>query len=233
MRVAVNIIILLFFGVCVFLLNDASVSARRLPDAKPSSLSIVHVNSQKDIYQVYKSAGLSGAKVVHLNRFLNLVDYFPKEESVSAPFPVRVGDSRSLYEKGLDAHNWLFVANRTGMVRSVVVVLPQEVFEQRLPEFESYFAYTVSGRTVKGYSYDMPMFVAALDSLPVINEPVVVNIDAGFFSEGVDPAGAVKQLKMKCPDIRLIVFSSSFDEPEVGDAMRERLSLFSRVWAEQ
>lgn len=222
-------------AVVLFLMrvDNSSKSVRVLPVKTASSPLTVMVESQRDIYNVYKTYGLRGVRVVHLNRFLNMVDYTPKEETVSMPFPINVIDTRSLYEKGLDPHNWLFIANRTGMVRSATVLLPPEVYRQKLQGFESYFAYKVSGQTVKGYSYDMPMLVATLDSLHVISEPVVVNVDAGFFSEDLDPSDTAKKLKIKCPDMRMLVLSLSLDESEVSDYMRERLKLFSEALAEK
>ncbi|MDH4161416.1 MAG: hypothetical protein OEW15_01840 [Nitrospirota bacterium] len=219
-------------ALALFLWMDGSAKAARVfPARSAQGPLMVRVDSQKDIYVVYQRSGLWGARVVHLNRFLNLVDYLPREENVTMPFPVRVGDVRPLYEKGLDSHNWLFIANRTGMVRTVTVVLPAPVLRERLVQFEGDFAFSVSGEIVRGYTHDMPLTVTTLDAMPAIREPVIVNVDAGYFGFGEDPGRVLAGLREKCPDIRLIVVSGSRDEPEVVDGDRKRLRQFEKAWS--
>lgn len=216
-------------GYFVWLGIDAK-TARVLPERAMSGPKVYQVDSQKQIYSIYKEAGLRGVRVVHLNQFLNMVDYLPKEENVSMPFPVKVGDVRSLYEKGIDSHNWLFIANRTGLVRTVTVVLPDAVFSKRTPDFLLDFAYTRSGDTIKGYSQDLPLMVTTLDSLPVIHEPVIINVDAGYFVQGKDSQNMAIILKRKCKDIRMLILSISLDEADIPEQARKELQRFAMTW---
>lgn len=186
--------------------------------------------SQRDIYHIYKAAGLHGARIVHLNRFLNMLDYLPKEENLTISFPVRVKDSRLFYEKGVDSHNWLFIANRTGLARTVTVILPDKVFSDRLHQFLNDFAYRVSGNIITGYTQDMPLAVSTIESMPILSEPLILNIDAGYFGWDEDPASVAAKLREKCPDIRMIVLSESLDEPEIGDESRRKLGSFLDAW---
>jgi len=194
----------------------------------PSKLSdgVNRVSTQRDVYDIYKSAGLRGARVIHLNRFFNIEDYFPKEEATSVPFPIQAYDIRPAYEKGLNSHNWLFIATRTGLVRALSTILPEPVFRERVKDFASDFAFTVSGEKIKGYDYDIPMTVETLRSLSLINQPVVIDVDAGFFVDGIDPLKAATVLREKCPDIRMIILVDSLDESDVTDEMREKLRRF-------
>lgn len=210
--------------------DSRAKAVRAVPDRPMTAAPALHVGSQKDIYYIYKRTGLWGARVVHLNRYLNLVAYLPKEESLSMPFPIRVRDVRPLYEKGLNAHNWLFIANRTGLVRTVTVVLPDPVFRERLAQFKGDYSYSASGNVVTGYSFDMPMMVTTLDALPVMNEPVMVDVDAGYFGFGEEPGQVIAKLREKCPDIRQIVVSESRDEPEVAAGDQDRLKIFEQGW---
>jgi hypothetical protein len=230
MKQALPIAMVMAALVFILWMDSRAKAARVIPDKPMRTPPCVHVDSQKDIYAIYKHDGLWGVRVVHLNRFLNLVESFPKEESISMPFPVRVKDVRTLYEKGLDAHSWLFIANRTGLVRSVTVVLPEPVFQERLDRFKSEAAFSVSGGLIRGYTYDMPMMVTTLDTMPVVNEPVIVNIDAGYFGFSEEPDQVIAKLRRKCPDIRRIVASGSIDEPEIDDGARKRLKEFERTW---
>ena len=229
-RLILNLAVLLCFLLFLAWMNTGGREKRSIPALRAGETpELCRVTSQRDIYEVYKRRGLRGARVVQVNRFLNMVDYFPREEVRSAPFPLRTGDVRPLYEKGLDAHNWLFIAAMTGMVRSVVVVLPEEVFRERREAFKAVF-HSASDQSMKGYTYDVPMLVATLNDMPTVNEPVVVNVDAGFFLGPADPVAVARMLKERCPDVRLIVLVSSDDEPDVTPGVRESLGRFESAW---
>lgn len=215
----------------IFLWMDAhGKSVRTLPAKTAKIPHTIRVNTQKEIYHVYKQFNLHGTKVIHLNRFLNLIEYLPKEENVTMPFPIRAGDSRMLYEKGLDSHNWLFVANRTALVRTAVVVLPEAVFMERMPQFENDFAFSVSGRIIKGYAQDMPLTVTTLDALPGVHDPIVIDIDAGYFGLDEKIEQIIYKLRQKCLDIRMIVLSESRDEAEISEHERDLLKEFEKQW---
>ncbi|MBI5103369.1 MAG: hypothetical protein HZB33_16280 [Nitrospirae bacterium] len=222
--------ILIIVASLLLFLDAKARGARHILQRTEKAAELYYVTSQQEIYEIYKKANLWGARVVHLNRFMNLVDYRPPEYSRSRPFPLKVEDVRPLYEKGLDSHNWLFIASRTGKVRSVAVVLPELLFNAKKAELASHFEYRISGDTIKGHSFDLPVMVSTLDSLPIIEEPVVVNIDAGYFSNVEDPAYVAGRLKEKCPDVRMLVVSESRDEPEIPDGARLLLADFRKRW---
>jgi hypothetical protein len=112
----------------------------------------------------------------------------------------------------------------------VTVVLPQPVLRQRLSRFKEDFAFSVSGDVVKGYTFDMPMMVTTLASMPFLNEPVIVNVDAGYFGWGESIPQVVMMLRKNCPDIRQIIISDSRDEPEVDRGARAQLNEFEKEW---
>jgi len=218
---------LMFFLIWV---NNSAQAKRSIPSTgRPN---IVRLKTQQDIYNTYKLNDLWGVKVLHLNRFLNMADYAPREEVRSSPYPIKTGDIRPLYEKGLDSHNWLYIASISGMVRSVTTVLPGEIFMERSEAFKSDSFFSVRGKTIKGYSYDVPLRIVTLDDLPAINEPVVVNVDAGYFSSKTDPLMVARMVKEKCPDIRMIILIDSIDEADITSIMRGDLSRFVSAWSD-
>jgi len=223
----VNILILVL-SVLFFVWTDASVRGRRVVsrDVSASAPVIFKVNTQREAYAIYAKLGMHGARVVHLNRFVNMVDYFPKEEALSAPFPLRVSDIRPAYEKGIDSHNWLFIANRTGLVRAVTSVLPDGAFRKMSEALSQDFAFTFSKEFFSGYTYDIPWAIATIGSLPVIEEPVVVNVDAGYFMEGDDPFVTVGELRKKYRNIKVLVLIASADEPDMTAKAKNDLERF-------
>lgn len=230
-RLILNLAVLLCFLLFLAWVNTGAREKRSIPPRREGETpELYRVTSQRDIYEVYKRHGLWGARVVQVNRFLNMVDYFPREELRSAPFPLTTFDVRPLYEKGLDAHNWLFIAAMTGMARSVLVVLPEEVFRERGEALKATFHAAAPGHSIKGYTYDVPMLVATMNDMPTVDEPVVMNVDAGFFLGKTDPVTAARMLKERCPDVRLIVLAGSDDEPDVTPGMKDSLARFEAAW---
>ena len=216
---------------CLIYVNTTAREKRKIPAVAASGQTrIIKLAAQRDAYDVYHAMELWGAAVIHFNRFLNLVEYYPVEEQQNAPFPIRTADIRPLYEKGLDSHNWLFIANRTGLVRTVTVILPEVVFKQKAVQFRSSFYYTMSGPVVFGHARDLPFIVATLRDLPAEQEPVVVNVDAGFFTSETDPSEVALKLTQRCPDVRVLALIESRDEPDVTLEMRKKLDLFSLAY---
>lgn len=225
--------LILVSAVAFLIMIDAAAKHRRNPSRTGKAgepARIIRVNSQRDAYDVYHNAGLWGARVIHLNRFFNLIDYFPKEEALSAPFPLQVYDIRPAYEKGLDSHNWLFIATRTGMVRAVASVLPDVDFKRVSGEFLSDFAFTFSKGNFSGFTYDIPWTISTVDTLPFTKEPVVVNIDAGFFMGGADPVITAEALRNRCRNVSMIIVIASYDEADITTEARNDLGLFEAAW---
>lgn len=210
--------------------NDARARRKLPPPQASGAPTITWAATQSEAYALYRSLGLWGAHVVHLNRFLNMVEYYPREEAVSVPFPIRTHDIRPFYEKGLDSHTWLFIANRTGLVRTVTVVLPDSIFRERAELFRSDPTVAFTGTMMQGYAQDLTFMVTKLIDLPIMEEPVIVNVDAGFFAPEIDPVRTAEVLRRKCPDIRIIVLSESRDETEVTQVMREKLKTFEAAF---
>ena len=212
-------------------LDHEAVARRKVPilldEGEPA---IYTVATQLDAFALYKTLGLHGAAVVHCSPYLNLVEYFPPEEERTAPFPIRTADIRPAYEKGLNAHTWLFIANRIGLVRTATVVLPDDVFRERLGEFRANMFFSAEGVGMSGHARDMPFKVFQLGDLPSIAEPVVVNVDAGFFRSGMDPAALADRLRLKLPDLRVLVLIGSTNESAVTSAMREDLLKFAAAY---
>lgn len=207
-------------------------NSRNVPvlDEEGDMAPLYRVDTQLDAYRIYKALELRGARVVHLNKYFNIAEYFPVKEITSTPFPIKTYDIRPSYEKGLSSHNWLFIAAQTGLVRNVTTVVPESIFSLRKEHFESRYEFSVAGSIIHGYSYDIPRSVVTLDSLTGSNEPVIMNIDAGFFADAADPAHVVSVVRKKYPDIRALLLIDSKDEAEINKSMRESLDRIESFW---
>jgi len=209
--------------------NTASVSRRKTPPARDGLL-LLRVASQKDVYEILRKSQIWGAHHIQVNRFLNMVDYFPKEEAHSGPFPIVVRDVRPLYEKGITDHNWLFIATRTGLIRRITTLMPESEFRIRVPEMMGNYYFALGTAGLSGYSYDTPWTITTLRDMKSISEPVIITIDAGYFDNNASPQEVADVLKRKCTDVRMMILVESRDESSVSDDMRRALQTFSAFW---
>lgn len=230
-----NIAVLIMLVIFIAWIERKAENSRIAPPLPVAGTTrpIQRVSKQRDAYPIYKAAGLRGARVIHLNRFFNMQNYSPKEQFVTTEFPLRIQGTNSAYEPGIDSHSWLFIATRTGLVRTVTTVLPEQVFGELLRKSPDDKVFTYTGGTIRGYTFDIPRTITTLDALPVVDEPVVVNVDAGFFTGSEDPGRTAAVLKEKCRDVRMMVLIDSLDKPEVTDEMRERLRRYEAAWTER
>lgn len=227
-----NIAILIMVAIFFIGIDSIAIKDRNLPrlTGGRNDAFIYLVSRQQDVFPIYETAGLWGSKVIHLNRFFNMQEYSPKEQFVTTHFPVQVAGMKSAYERGINSHNWLFIATRTGFVRTITTVIPDQMFADLVRKSPNDKVFTYAAGTIRGYTYDIPRTITTLNDLPEIKEPVVVNVDAGYFTDGADPARTATLLKERCRDIRMLVLIDSLDEPEVADAMREQLRQFEAAW---
>jgi len=209
-------------------INGKATAARRWPAAERS---VVRTAIQADGYRIFKESGLWGAHVVHFGRHFHLMPYFPHERSEPVPFPIVTHDVRPLYEQGIDSHSWLFIANRNGLVRKVTAVLPDSDFREKVDAMESDVSFRAYRGGYRGYAYDMPREIYPVSNFACPDEPVVVNVDAGAFVDGVRPEMLSAALQQQCPDIRMLLLVDSTDNAAVTDEMREDLGRFQALVA--
>lgn len=215
---------------CLLLLaafDDAARERRRLPGRTVRP--VIHVERQAEVYRAYRNAGLWGASVVQFGRHFHLAPFFPHEKVASVPFPVDTFDVRLLYEQGVDSHTWLFIANKNGLVRSVTSVLPDRDLREKTAALESDFSFRASGSGYRGYTYDLPRALYPFSAFRCPAEPVVVNVDAGMFRDGIGPQSLYAAVRRSCPDVRMYVLVDSVDDEQVTVPMRRDLDLFREL----
>lgn len=221
---SMSVVIVLLCFLLLVSIDRKAAAKRKIPEGRQQQ--VVRVGSQADVYRIFKAAGLWGAHVVHFGQHFYLMSYFPHEQSSPVPFPIESADVRPLYEQGIDSHTWLFIANKTGLVRRVTAVIPAAVFRDKEEALEKDFSFRPHRGGFQGYSYDMPREVFPVSDFLCPEGPVVVNVDAGVFVDDLRPERLYASLKQRCPDIRMFLLVDSRDDKEVTDEMRKDLSTF-------
>jgi hypothetical protein len=221
--IIVHIVVFVLLCLLTVFINSYAKSRRHYPE--PGNLRFYRVSRGRDVYRVYRLLHIKGATVVHLSNTLDMQEFYPSEETEPIGYPIPVRDVLPLYEEGLNSSNYLFIASRAGMLRRVYNILPPSVFRLKKERLKGEFQYTVRNRRIEGFVRDIPQVITTLDSARIIREPVVLNIDAGYFIEAQDPMRTVVELIRHFRDIRAVVFIDSTDRDYVTAQMRAKLDL--------
>ena len=229
-----NAAVLILSAVFLVWVDTSARAGRHLSAVgqKSGPVQVVRVPTHLDAYRFLRDRGTRGVLLVQFDRFFSMVEYFPKTEATSRPFPIEVYDVRPSYELALDRQNWLFIATRTGMVRAIISVLPDTLFADRMTAFGQDPGYRITGETISGFSYDVPRVITTVQGLSLIEEPVIAMVSAGFFSDGADPEASALSLLKRCPDLRALILVEGLDDEESNDADREALGRFSAFIAD-
>lgn len=209
------------------LTDGKAKSARSVPAG--GHFEIIRIETQAETYGIYRDRGIWGAHLVQFGRYFHLMPYLPQAEAVPVPFPIAVYDMRPVYEKGLDSHTWLFIANKAGFVRKTTAVLSDADFREKTGALDADPLFKRREGGYRGFSFDMPREIFPFSSFDCGPGPVVVNVDASAFADGTMPDGLSDALQRKCRDIRLLLLIESRDEASVTDRMRRDLRRFGEL----
>ncbi|HEY6872960.1 MAG TPA: hypothetical protein VI298_09570 [Geobacteraceae bacterium] len=217
---------------CFWAMQAAAVGERHVPETGVKGAGIAVVATQRDAYRICAANGIRGATVVQLGRFSNLQYWAPEYLGKPTPFPIKPFDVRPEYEKALQSHNWLFIANTNGIVRKVVSILTPGEFQRMVPAFDADYELVRRAGGYGGFHFDVPRTVTTLDALRRLTEPVVVVVDASYFEGVSEPAETAYKLAERVPAAALVIAVSSMDENEVTWEMRRQMAQFLRAWQE-
>jgi hypothetical protein len=227
---SVSFALIVICSVALLVIDRKATGRRNMPGG--SSLPVVRLGSQAEAYTIFRDRRIRGAHIVHFGRHFHLIPYIPQDETVPVPFPIAVYDMRPVYEKKIDSHNWLFIANKAGFVRKATAVLPDSDFQEKTEALDSDFSFRRWKGGYRGYSFDMPRAIFPMSSFECGPGPVVVNVDAGAFGNGIGPGELHSALLRQCRDVRLVLLIDSRDEDSVTDGMRRDLTRFEELIAQ-
>jgi len=177
------------------------------PESAENAPPVVHrVENHSSALIVWRSAKVRDRVLVHLDGQAD-IDWLPDltVARIAATDPLELPElelhpyavgSRTLDHFGIS--NFIYPATRLGMVREVVWVVPdgtlrdapaaaalvREVVLGRLQGIgiEEARGFHLAGRTVQGTLYNVPITICELADLPYFAEPVLLDVDLGYFT---------------------------------------------------
>lgn len=208
-----SIAILIFFVCSMTFLVYMGRGSRIYGD---SDVPILLVNNTTDVYSLWKKAGLNGRVVIHMGRYLHLLRLSDSALSkLVLESRINAGNIIDEYERALSYKNFLRIALEKNLARSIYYMLPQDIYMERYKILEEGDAQSV-------ILHQMGSKTVITNRIPPLKEPVILNIDASYFSSS-DVTNLVSDLKRSGLTVDFVTFCLSEDNPEVNAIERERL----------
>jgi hypothetical protein len=203
----------------LFALDRAGVAARAVPATAPS---VVVVDGAKDLLSAWNRAGLRGVWLVDVTRDLQ---YAPPEEAVpqTAGWPVPLLDLPSIYAASVNRPSAVWVASRTGIVRSVTYVLQPADLAQKVTfgRENGYPGISPDGLSITANDYGYLRWIG--ERFPSSGPAApVLNVDASYLITGTAEA-LVSQLESSPIHYRFVTLDRATDATEVPQAARVKL----------
>jgi len=210
------------FFLCVLVLLETAGGRRRVftPGTDSGVIEVRLVRTSEELYRYWKSLGLQGRVVVHAGRYLHYVadTELPMGYRATAAYPVVLQPLQAERDKRVNYGNFLWSAVQANMARALYMVMTPEDFKARFSSATDYPELAREG-TVHDHDYGAPRVI--LDTIPLLRERVVLNMDASYFSAGSGEAllQSILQGRLRAD---VITLSLSEDNPDVQEQERSR-----------
>ncbi|MBI4710477.1 MAG: hypothetical protein HY806_05660 [Nitrospirae bacterium] len=233
-RIAVragSLVIAFFFIYSLYTLHTNGLKARVYYTAYGLNDTATPITLFKNSYEVdtfYKTRGVHGRVLVNFGRFLNFVgiendDVFKNADS----FPVKRLNIMEEYEKRLTARNFLWIAMQGNIIREIDYVLPDAVFEEKgRTAWNEQDVFKATPDRIIAHEWGSRRILS--NHIPDIIEPVVLNIDASFFSN-TDAVSLAQEIKKSALKADVVTLNLSEDNPDVTEKEREELRKFAEL----
>ncbi len=231
-----SLVIALFFIYTLYMLHTAGLKARTYSavySMNDAALPVSLFSTSHGVYNFYKTRGVHGRILVNFGRFMNFVeiefvnigddDAFKDMNN----FPVKRYNIMERYEKYLTNRNFLWLAMQGDIVREINYVLPDEVFKEKMRvEVHDHDVFAITHDRIIAHEWGSKRILS--NHIPDIIEPVVLNIDASFFSN-TDAAHLAQEIKKSALKADIVTLNLSEDNPDVTESEREELRKFAEM----
>jgi len=221
----------LFFLGVLLLLEAAGAHGRRFqPAAGSGSIEIRVIRTNAELYAYWKSLGLKGRIVIHAGRYLHYVtdNDFPLGYKATASYPVMLQSVQAELEKRVNHTNFLWVAVQANFARALYMLMTPEDYAARFSS-ESDYPERKTGGGIHDHDFGAPRVI--LDTIPLLRERVVLNLDASYFSGGSGEELLNRVLDGTVP-ADVITLCLSEENPDVKERERlQALNVLERVAA--
>lgn len=235
-HIVYSLLISASFLISLFILSSHGSSSRALA-SRPVVIGkkvpeIMVVRDQKEIFYIWKKAGLHGRIVLHFNTFLNMKPLEGINKQIVSGFYPGLLESITKESGGaLEDENFMLFAVADGVVRKVIGIVPEDIFPEIEKEltgsrYINYGEYYRSVSMIEG----SPKIVTTLKNLTALDEAVLMDFDARFFSApDIVPERVYDALKGLMIKTDLIVCSLSENEEGITSEGIEKMNRFIRL----
>lgn len=216
MRNAVySLLILILFLSTLYILSSHAMGSRSygygIRTVGEKAPEIVVLERQREVYHLWKERRFHGRVVLHFDTEMDARPFNKMRPHFE--YGIFMGVVKDTEEQ-LDDGNFMYYAMAEGIVRKVIGIVPEVVFEatnEKDTRKSGYFNY---GAYYKGSVAGIPRVITTVKNIPSFEEPVLLDFDVKYFSRSdIDIEELFDKLKTVKAD--LVTFSMSEDEEGV------------------
>ena len=221
--------IVLMLIVSLVALDRAGLSARSAPSgASP----VVVVDTAQGLIAAWNTAGVQGVELVDVTRDLGYA-ISPGAFPLSSGWPVPLRDLRSVFLQGVNRQSVVWVASRTGIVRSVTYVLGPKDLAQKVQAGRDSGWPGISADGSSIAANDNGYLRRIGDRFPsAVGPATVLNVDASYFVNGTAES-LVSQLGKSLDSYRFVTLNRSTDATDVPQTARQELDRAAQMLRER
>jgi hypothetical protein len=211
-----GLLLLFMLPLLAIALDLLAKKVRDLPAADRMPPRVLTVATSRELWQTYTGLALRGRLLLHISRHLHFVQVPSHELYRLDQGDLSRLDLAAAYLQRVDHRNYLWLAARAGMFRSIHYLLEEDTFREKGAE-----AGVADGDEFTVYDSGFPRVISLRP--PGGSEPPVVHIDAAWLEQHTpeEVVTLLQQLPVR-PDI--ISISAATDDPERTPLARERIS---------
>jgi len=209
-------LVLIFAAITAILAVQAAGHAARVygssVNLSQESFPLYLVRNTTDVYSLWREKHAHGRVVVHMGKFLHFVEPdSPEGYRVSKSYPLTF---EKLCEGEVTYRNFLWAAMQSNVARELYHVVTPHDFRERFGLGDD----ADTGKNVIEQTFGSRRTLST--RIPSVSEPVLLNIDASFFSS-MDIASAVQILKKSGLSVDVVTVCLAEDSPDVTSLERQ------------
>lgn len=178
-EILITISVVILTLLALLLLWRTGINSRSLPSAAPR---IFLLSQEREAYAVWRNLNVRGRVLIHFGEHMPI-----KLISAEKVGQLAQGNKASFERAAdietaiLDSNNYIYAASRANYVRKIVGVVPDARWQTLKARFEESSGFEVSDDSLRGWVDGLPMTTVRLETLPPLDEPVLVGISKDYF----------------------------------------------------
>lgn len=193
-EILITIVVAILALLALFLLWRTGINYRSTPSAAPR---VFLLSQEREAYAVWRSYNVRGRALVHFG------EHMPTQRISTDKVQQLTAARKRSFDQAADTEtdilnrkNYIYAASRANYVRKIISVVPDAEWQRLKARFEKSGGFEVSDASLSNWIDGLPLTSVRLETLPLLDEPVLLNISSDYFlNEATAPSRVLSALQ--------------------------------------